>query len=356
MGKIAEALTVVSLVMLIQPVMGDKRIDEVAESFHEKHDQLEQIFVEFQIRPTGLDDSKVLPVFVRQAARKGEFRFFDLRTEHHSVSSPNATQSGIAHTGMSYNGVETRILTYADHGRIFPGDEQRQFRPADEFLGYQGFPTNGFTDLIVEPKEIHVGCDIASLLNSGSYNFVDETPTGLLVVSCPTDRMTFDKSRNFALVKRELFLDDGPAVEPIRTYKFSEFFEFKPRVWLAKRIEVEANGQMGTITAQDIRSTDIPDSLFTLNFPARSAIENFALGETNPNGSLSLVVYRIPTNPENLDEVIAQAVKRSETSAISASTGSSYRRIILVANVILIFVVIAYVASRRFGQWSRRQL
>jgi hypothetical protein len=280
-------------------------------------------------------------------AAKGDKRFF----ETHLTPSSGRPQFELQHRGMSYDGLETRILRREKNGRIYPGDERHQVEPADDFLALQGYPRSQYR--IKFPNGTSASCNIPELLRDSSFKVVgtkniDEREC--LQLASATDRMSLAIELNFALLERELL--DEPTGQLKCRYSFLGPFEILPHLWLAKTIKVESfhNGKFqsrSSIELQDHNVREVPESLFSFVFEPGTQIADLRHLPANPDGSRPIVAYTLPNSPRQLDDVIAAAIAEHSGTQLPGRRDWRWLLLLLMANVLLLVPLGTVVVLRR---------
>lgn len=258
---------------------------------------------------------------------------------------PTELERQYSHLAMSYNLSETRILNSVDHGRVFPGDERVQFRPSEDFLGLQGYPTNDFCLFADKQK---VTCNILDWADASEFTIAENT-SDRLVLQGRHDRLVFDPNKDFSLLERRHFTDNQE--EPILAYSLSDFAQYAGGMWLPRHVQIEAwsSGKPEwrcQTHLTEVSFDSIPEDLFVLKFPKLASIEDARYGRQKPDGKKGIIVYRIPTDQKDLEKVVSDSIQRSEARSVVHAKGLSVRTGLLYINIgalIVMGLIMGYV-------------
>lgn len=375
-----------------------KVLDEISQHFATSASSIREVSFEFSKSSFEQNQPGVLFIqYDTRIARKNE-KLFSNRIVADKYASK--VPPGMTHSGMSYNGKDTYYLMSVTAGMIYPGDKTDKVPNYDEFLGFQGYPSAGFQILLPQSNNREVVSHIAALLKSERFSTADVTESGdLISLTVPGERLTFDRSKHFALTKREV--SDVDIDHPLHVSSISDFFELAPSVWLGKRIDIEwyppsgaappetavftqkgggsqqvvinqpgGGAQKGNPGSQAViavqspfrqtvrielngaATTSVPDSAFEFAFPSQTQVvdyrTNMAPVDAAPNPAKPLLGYRVPSNPADLDRVIADAKSKVIVNEKSAKVATSARSWILVVNVVCVLIVLAIVGYYRW--------
>lgn len=325
----------------IMPVRSEDaplKLQEVQQRYSDTSKAMEEIALQFS--STALDPHNpetVLASGKTRVARKGR-KVYSERFRDPPFADKAIEDS--AHTGMSYDGTDTRVLAFSNYGLIYPGYQPDQFRNQDDFLGLQGYPIAGYE---IHPDGINtpISCNIAELLQSPTVSLTGHGQH--LIATCPNQRLTFDRSKGLALVKREIYNVNPDS--PLTVNSFSEFFEVVPSVWIARVICIEGydNGVIARkafIKLVDEPSLIASDDLFVFNFLPGTQVVDHRIKVKTENIPTTLgkpvVTYQIPTDPANLQRVIADAQQRSQAFQMEEKNGMAWRGWLLCVNIAIL--------------------
>ncbi len=287
-----------------------------------------------------------------RAALKNNKRFYDRRLI--PVAGPPADPQSV-HTAMSFDEHETRILLFTSHARIWPGDKREEFGAPDEFLALQGYPTATFSIVVGAEKRL-LSCDLPDLLSGGDYRIEGAIPGGdpaIIVLSAEDDRLSLDQRRNYALVRREI--NDTTTGQVLYRLTFDDWREIQPGFWLAMKIAWETL-QQGAVTGRwnltvlEWELNDVPDALFTLTLEPGTTVEDLRQRTAGADGITPVTSYQIPAKAEDLDAIIADAVRLGEERTIAVERGSSIRRIVLSVNIVIVLAGVSLFLYRKSRQ------
>ena len=283
-----------------------------------------------------------------KAAIDGVRRFYDMRLIlAFGIPRPDTS----LHRALSFDGRETRILMNSEYARIYPGgDRQSEFDAPDDFLALQGYPKSNFR---LRFGRSEVPCNMTALLQSDDYKaqgtqVVDGTDC--LVIASSSDRLFFDPSRSYALLRRELA--DSSDRDNRRTYDFKNFTEVSNGCWLAQMINEEswkgiARRSSSILVVDQLELSKVSDEVFSLSFEAGIVVADLRHFEGNPDGTIPFAIYTVPARPEDLDTVVAAAVERKRVTLGAKGYGTHIRWILVVTNVVIILGLLLVLVRRR---------
>jgi hypothetical protein len=344
------------IALLDSGVRGDEpNLDTLGRHFRARGTQLQEVFVHWRTHlEVFMPASGTYVNYECRAAVKGEKRSYDLKV--HPVSGRPMSKRDLRRA-MSYDGSETRILLGTDNGRIFPGDEQRQFDAPDEFLALQGYPKSPFR---IWAEDTPLSCDVAARIEKGEYRLAGvQQVTGVACtkLAAAHDEICIDPNRGWAIVQREVL--DPRSGKPLSRYVFRDFGEVQPGVWLAR--EIMSESFVGTqlksrrrLEVVELKVKDVPDDLFSLRFEPGVFVSDMRHTTKDAEGKWPIVNYAVPAKPEDLDAVVAAAVKRQRGDELKSAPISLQRGVLLIANALLVvlLLLVALKAGRRMRRSS----
>ncbi len=315
------------------------------------HDsQLTQIRLTFTDHAKRTSDESLPDIaLTTEVAVKGEKRFFEV-TPSSSLPAELETQF---HRAMSYNGEDTSILMMDGRGAIFPGDIQHEVEPADCYLSFNGYPRSNYR---IKPRgRKGISCDIQHLLQSGNYEIAGRTTVdgiSCITVASLTDRLFFSEEQAYALVARELI--DSESGRIWLRLLLRDLTEVHPDMWLAQQITTEVYSnevlQGSRVTQlEEYSVTDVPDSLFTMQFAPGTSVADIRHFPPTPEGNREIVAYDIPTSPDELDAIVAAAVEEKALRLKPPGAGPSRSTLLFGINLFLLTLLafLIYIKKRR---------
>jgi len=318
-------------------------LDAIREQYTRHQQQLRQLYVHWRTEVEVLKPgSGEYANSECRAVVKGDKRAYEI--ERTSVSGPPIPEEE-RRQAMSYDGEETRILLFPELGRIFPGDERRQFDAPDDFLALQGYPKSDFKVWLLEEDLRSYSCDVAMLLGGGEYE-----PAGTREVdgvACieaagPLDRICFDPDRGYAILQREYL--DRKASNVRRRDSLRDLEEVLGGLWLAREIVTECfdGGQpthRNRLEVVHLEVEEVPDDVFSLDFERGTYIGDMRHFSRTPDGHVPIVRYRIPVEPEDLDAVVSAGVERVRQAELEADEGSWLRWALVAGNIAVLVIL-----------------